>query len=249
MDRLEYNVAEFASRWRRELVPDQVKAGRQLSKETSQNVKTYRKTQLNPSSGVRDQGVRNAIKKDFDIKNKIKQVQGSAKASRVGLNLITGNKADPLLKQNKGLRSYLENRKINNYQGNTKLGKPTTAPKTLKRAPTGLNKVRANQKAVANENFKKGIKDTLKPTPTPISPPITPTPPRPVPSQPLPSVPKQNIPKRIANGIPRKKVGFLSIIGKTLSRNPVAAGAGIGAVGAGIGYGIYKKMKSDNNRR
>jgi hypothetical protein len=204
MDKLEYNVAEFASRWRRELVPDQVKVGKQLSKETSQNVKTYRKTQLNPSSDVRNQGATNALNKDFDIENKIKQVQGSAKSSRVGLNLITGNKADPLIKQNKNLRSYLENRKINNYQGNTKLGKPTTAPKTLKRAPTGFNKVRANQKAVASQAFNKGLEEALT---TPVSPSTTPTPPRSVPSQPLPSnpLPKQNIPKPIANGIPRKK--------------------------------------------
>lgn len=247
MYKLEYKVAEFASRWRRELVPDQVKVGKQLSKETSQNVKTYRKTQLSPSADVRNQGARNALKKYSDIKNKIKQVQGSAKNSRVGLNLIAGNKADPLIKQNKGLRSYLENRKINNYQGSTKLGKPTTAPKTIKRAPTGFNKVRANQKAVASQAFK-GLEEALT---TPVPPSTTPTPPRSVPSQPLPSnpLPKQNIPKPIANGIPRKKVGFLSRIRKTLSRNPVAAGAGIGAVGAGIGYGIYKKMKSDNNRR
>jgi len=234
--------AEFAAKWREKLAPDQVKMGRQLSKETSKNVKTYQKTQLNPSSEVRNQGVKNAIKKDFDLKDKIKQVQGSAKAQKS--ELFKSNSPDKLIKQNKNLRSYLENRKINNYRGNTKLGKATTAPKTIKRASTGMKRVMANQKAVANQKFGQEIKEAIKqPTPTP-----TPTPSRPVPSKPLPSIPKRNIPKPQLNSIPYKKTSLLDKVGRAIRTNPVAAGAGLGAMGAGIGYGAYKKMKDNKNK-
>jgi hypothetical protein len=54
---------------------------------------------------------------------------------------------------------------------------------------------------------------------------------------------------RLGTLSPKTKPGLLSKIGGAIKRNPVAAGAGIGAVGAGMGYSVYKKMKSNNNRR
>lgn len=45
--------------------------------------------------------------------------------------------------------------------------------------------------------------------------------------------------------ISTKKPGLLSRVGGAIRRNPVAAGAGLGAVGAGIGYGIYKNRKQN----
>jgi hypothetical protein len=45
--------------------------------------------------------------------------------------------------------------------------------------------------------------------------------------------------------ISTKKPGLLSKIGSAIRRNPVAAGAGLGAVG----YGAYRKMRSDKNIR
>ena len=246
MNKLEYNVAEFASRWRRELAPESVAAGKNIAKQRATLGKNYMKSTLSNNEGFKAKARQVAIKKNFEIGDNIKGLQSSAKAQKT--SLLSNNKADPLIKQNKNLRSYLDNRKINNYQGNTKLGLSTTAPKTLKRAPTGLNKVRANQKAVANQKFGKDIEKAVT---TPVSPVITPTPPRPVLSRPLPQnpIPTRTLPKPQVRGIPFKKQGLLSKIGGAIKRNPVAAGAGIGAVGAGIGYGIYKKMKSNNSRQ
>jgi hypothetical protein len=50
------------------------------------------------------------------------------------------------------------------------------------------------------------------------------------------------------NSVPVKKTSLLGKVGRAIKRNPVAAGAGLGAIGAGIGYGAYKKLKKDKNR-
>ena len=247
MNKLEYNVAEFASRWKQAFTPESVAAGKNLAKQKATLGKNYMKSTLSNNEGFKAKARQVATKKNFEIGNKIKGLQDSAETQKA--NLFSNNKADPLINQNKGLRSYLENRKINTPKDSTILSKPSQAPKTITRAKTGANKFVANQKAVTNENFGKKIEQAVKPIPAPVQPSVASIP-KPALSSPLPPNPllKRTLPQ-LGTLPPVNKPGLLSKIGGAIRRNPIAAGAGIGAVGAGIGYGIYKKMKSDKNRQ
>ena len=246
MNRLEYNVVEFASRWKQAFSPESVAAGKSLAKQKATLGKNYMKSTLSNNEGFKAKARQVATKKNFEIGDKIKGLQSSAKAQNA--ELFKGNSPDRLLNQNKNLRSYLENRKVKQGVNSNVLSKPYQAPKTIKRAPTGVNKAMANQRAVSNQKFGESIEKAATPHVSPIVPPTPsiPTPSRPLPPNPLP----RTIPTpQVGTLSPANKPGLLSKIGGAIKRNPVAAGAGIGAVGAGIGYGIYRKMKSNNNRQ
>jgi len=219
---------EFAARWREKLLPDQVKIGKQLSKEKS-------KALAGVNSG-KERLVNGSYKSLTNVSSKIDQVANSSKAAKSQLGISKFD--DPLLKSNKNLRSYLENRKVKQGTSSPVLNKPYQAPKTIKR-PTrpdaGLyKKIKDNPKRLAESIAKQPQIPKKVPTPRTKLPPN-------------PSAPRSPLPKVGLSGFPKKNL--LQKVGSLVKRH---RGAGL-AVGLGVGVGtlshaLSKRKNSKNNR-
>lgn len=224
--------AKFASRWRRELAPDQVKVGKQLSKEKSKALKGIQ-------SGQERRLVGGGYKSLTKVNNKIDQVSKSAKTQKS--NLLR-NKADPLIDKNKKLRSYLENRKVKKGLNSNVLSKDYQAPKTLKVAAK-TNNIRAKRMI---EKSKPAITPEVLP---PLSEKLAVRTPKSNKTPGIGGVPKKSLlsnpnPKVNSIGVPKKSL--LQKAGTFLNRNK---GKGLAAAGVGaLGYAAYK-MKKDKNRK
>lgn len=227
VDQLERNIAEFASRWKRELYPASIQRGKDTASFISQDIKAGMSKEAAKASQSKTIGVDKAW----------------ANESKAALQ-DTMNK--PKLKRSfKNLRLKPEKR------GNLKAVRPTTqlSPKSVNSFKQGVQNQATNAKNTRLRNASKAFDSNVK-LRGDLEEAMNPS----KPFNPNESSWAKNAnkgikteaPKVKVNPIPVKKSNLLSKVGRAIRTNPVAAGAGIGAIGAGIGYGLYKKNKNKN---
>ena len=230
MNRLEYNVAEFASRWKQAFSPESVAAGKNLARNTAINKDSIKKGIYPMQQGYKD--LEHGINSSTKLATKGKQAMLTKAASpnrtmkpttlRGNLKVApSGSSLSP--KSAQAFKQGVDNKITNNANAVTaKL--QNQANKVTKqgnyKVPLDAPTLNPFEQSSWEKNASKGLK--IKPI---------------------------DVSGKLGTLSPANKPGLLSKIGGAIKRNPVAAGAGIGAVGAGIGYGIYRKMKSNNNRQ
>ena len=228
MNKLEYNVAEFASRWKQAFSPESVARGQATAKTMAKNKKGI-ETPITSWTAERFKG---GIPKSQELSTTGRQAmltkaaspnrtmkpttpRGNLKVSPSGSNLSP--------KSAQAFKQGVDNKITNN----TNAAKAAMQDRANKLTGQGKYKVPLDAPTLnpfEQSSWEKNASKGLKMKPIDVS-------------------------GRLGTLSPVNKPGLLSKIGGAIKRNPIAAGAGIGAVGAGIGYGIYKKMKSDKNRQ
>ena len=230
MNKLEYNIAEFASRWKKELYPASIQRG----KDTGLFIAQDRKAGISKEAAKASQSKAIGVDKQWanESKSALQDTMNKPKLNRSFKNLRLKPDKRGNVKAPKST-NQLSSKSVQSFKQGAQ-NQATNAKNTRLRGAANQFK--------SNVDLRVGLDDALNP-PKPFNANDSSW------AKNANNRIKTEAPKVKVNSIPFKKQGLLSKIGGAIKRNPVAAGAGIGAVGAGIGYGIYKKMKSNNSRQ
>lgn len=226
--KLVQNIAEFASRWKREFSPESVARG----KATAQTMAMNKKGIKTPITSLTADRYKGGIPKSQELAAKGKQAMATKAASSNRTMKPTTQrgflKAAPA-------RSQLSSKSANSFKQGAQNQATNKANAITRKLQDQADKVTGQGKykkplytptlnpfeqSSWEKNATKGVK-----------------------MQPM------DVSGKLKTLSPVEKPGFLKRTGGAIRRNPVTAGAAIGAAGGAIGYGIYKKMKSNNNHQ
>lgn len=218
--------AEFASRWKREFSPESVARGKATAKTKALNKKGI----ATPITSLTAERYKGGISKSQELAAKGKQAMLTKAAS--SNRTMKPTKQRGLLKA-PSAKNQLSSKSAQSFKQGTQ-NQASNAKNT--RLQNAANTFKSNVKLRSN------LDEALTPS---------------KPFNPNESSWAKNANKGIkaqppevkVNSIPIKKSSLLSKIGGAIKRNPVVSGAAIGGGVGALGYGAYKKMKKDKNRK
>lgn len=224
---LEYNVAEFASKWKQKLSPDSVAAGKSIGSQMRNN-----KALLNTPGNKYDpkQLTREVI--DYKKQAKVTAQQGKTNLeSAINNSKSKSSFNDPNKKQFKPAK-----------RGNTiAVQRPLAAPTRVR----AVKATKIAQTKRANQAFENQLKGMLYPKPINYRPeprpPLSDTP-KPLPK--APTTPTTTVQPRASIKAPQGNGLLKSVVRK----NRILAGVGAGIGVTALGAGIYSRIKKNKNK-
>lgn len=221
------SIAEFASRWKRAFSPESIAQGKATAKSTAIDKKGVTKGILPMNQAYTDLESRVNKGQKLSVSGKQAMLTKAASPNRTmrpttqrgGLKVARSGNKQLTPKSAQSFKQGAQNQAIN--AKNTRLRNATNSLKSNAQLRGDLEGA-LNPPKPFNPNKSSFVKNANKGI----------------------NMKPKDVSGELGS-ISTKKPGLLSRIGGAIRRNPVAAGAGLGAVGAGIGYGIYKNRKQN----